>query len=189
MRMDASNAQGLKGHLPQNISPDAMERLDVVFFPSTSKCNPSLKGDNARIESNNQKLKSNKRASDLEKPANEYSEDMPEFAATISVMVLKEEFSSENLEKEQVGDAFKDALSEKKSDSKAIKSFSPIVTKTDDGVFSRASFQVGDTKVKSEQSIVVKSGRTFIVTCTYAADDKTVPELCKSTAKSLKVKR
>ena len=196
-KLDGSNALGLKGHLPQNLSADSVKRLDVIFFPATGKCDPSLKGDNARIDSNNKKLKANKRTpeSELEKPAHEYSEEMPEFVSTISVMVLNHAFSDENLEKDRMANALKEALIDVRSDSSKIKGFSPSVERTDDGFSSKASFSLGKRKLKSEQFITLKSDRTYIVTCTYdpaQSDDKTAfvtNGLCKKTARTLKVSK
>ncbi len=198
VRMDASNANGLKGHLPKNVNPDSLNRLDVVFFPNSSKCDPSLSGDNARIENNEKKLRANKRtpASELEKAPNEWTEDnLPDYVPSISVMVLSDKLSSENLSKEDMPSEFRQALAAQKKNSTVMSSFS--ISKAT--VESRASqqalvvtstFKLGNRKIKSEQTVLTKGKKSLLITCTYdeASPNDLDKGLCKNTVNSIQFK-
>ena len=193
VRLDASNAMAMKGHIPENITTDGMKRFDVVFFPSFSKTDTSIKADNKRIESNKATLEENKNAQpeDLIQPIQD-RDIPPSFSPTVSVLVLSSRISATSSEMVKAYEA--SILENVKDGADYAKNFKVLdstkdAVNTENGFVFKIRFTAGFREVNVEQTIITRPNDvTYIVTCTADTNEHLPNNWCQNVVGSMKFK-
>lgn len=193
-RVDMATVEALRNNLPQNISPEALKRFDVIFYPKAKDfVDTSLNADNARIEANELRLKEEPGTApeELEPPIVDTSEPA-EFVPTISVMTLKHKTTNSAAEYAKV---YAQTLQENIPEGASYASDFKVKDSTQtylvagDGFVFNVEFRANERSLAVEQAVIFLSDRTFVITCTQDSNEfMRDKNWCKSAYNSLKVK-
>ncbi|MBR4984124.1 MAG: hypothetical protein IKY83_00085 [Proteobacteria bacterium] len=202
VRVDAATVKGMEEQalLPSNITAKAFPRIDVIFYPPFSETDTSMRADQTRIEANAEKIKTG--AADTVTPPAQNDTKRPNYSASLSIMVVKGMPSSVSTEmaKSYRERLLKNSQVLENSNGNFIKNLnigeatSGTTAKNYKAFIFESEYDIDiDEKnyhIKSEQTLIVKDGQTYIVTC--SSDYNRPPEKlkgnwCRTVVNSLKI--
>lgn len=172
VRLDASNAAAMEGHVPKNIDAQGISRFDVIFFPSFSEVDTSLNADNERLKKNKALLEENKNLDPEELiPPISDTKPAPEFSAMMSIIVLN---STPSNTADEMAKVYAENLVEEIKDVGVLSNFEVKASTKDSGSIPAGpdfNFSLGFRYNKIEyavkQTVVFRlnGNETIIVTC------------------------
>lgn len=195
VRLDASNASAMQGHVPQNIDVLGTSRFDVIFFPPFSKVDTSLAADTERLEKNKAVRDANKNPDpeDIIPPASDMTQP-PEFSPSMSIIVLN---SVPSKMKPEMAKVYADKLIAQVREMSDFSDFE-IKASTMDNTLPAGDdfnfvlgFRRNQKEYKLEQTIIFRpnESETVVVTCINDANEYEADKMwCKSAVTSLKFK-
>ena len=173
-RVDMSNVSLMSEWLPQNISTESLDRFDVIFYPSFTKSDISLAGDDKRQADNKARLDADPSTprENLTRPIHETPPDretLPGFTSTVSVMVIAHKPSSMASEYAKIyADELQtkhDSMFEFATDFKVNSATSEPLTPGDAFIFNM-EFRINNRRVAVDQTVLFRKSETYIITCT-----------------------